>query len=121
NRRYRLFHRRLDIFQQSSRRSRRAGATEDEVRTGSGSDRIRRNLRNPLELLDPVATARGSDTMRPQNSVAFEHGGRYKTPYWMDGWTERVGLIRSSTACLAGKGSLCVTKKLKFATAGANI
>src|SRR6185436_13580841 len=33
------------------------------VRTGSGSDRIRRNLRIPAELLDPVATAPGSDTM----------------------------------------------------------
>jgi len=32
------------------------------VRTASGSDRIRRNLRNPTGLPDPVATARGSDT-----------------------------------------------------------
>ena len=33
------------------------------VRTASGSDRISRNLRNPMRLPDPVATARGSDTM----------------------------------------------------------
>src|SRR2546423_7673652 len=33
------------------------------VRTESGSDRIRRNLRNPAGLLDPVATALGSDPM----------------------------------------------------------
>ena len=32
------------------------------VRTASGSDRIRRNPQKPSELLDQVATARGSDT-----------------------------------------------------------
>ena len=33
------------------------------VRTGSDNDRIRRNLRNPAGLLDPVATSPGSDRM----------------------------------------------------------
>jgi hypothetical protein len=33
------------------------------VRTESGSDRIRRSLSSPARLLDPVATALGSDPM----------------------------------------------------------
>jgi len=33
------------------------------VRTGSGSDRIMRNLRSRAALPDPVATAPGSDTI----------------------------------------------------------